>query len=194
MLHEVKLEDLQECKRQVDAKIEAIMESLAAMNKNVEATHYVGQNADMFADGMNAQVDAFCATQELNLIELLRVVTNNMNVVVTKLGGEPFQDALPVNFQNAEKAVSKKGDYFGIETDDMVSLKGEITTQIGEITGLYEQIAPQAIRASEWVGPEKDQTADMVEGEVKGSIVPAIVLTETELQTALDAQISLMEQ
>lgn len=193
-LHMVKLDDLEACKLRVDAKVNGIMEELVAMNANVENTFFVGENAEAFATQMNAQVDSFVATQRLNLDELLRSVTASMNVVVTKLGGQPWPPPSPIDFANAQKAVAQKGSGYGIETTDMESLQREIRRHMQQISNNYNTIGPEAIGESEWVGPEKEATVTMVSSQVQAVILPDIETTASDLALALAQQVAAMEE
>ncbi len=192
-LHMVKLDDLEACRLRVDAKVNSIMEELVAMNANVENTFFVGENAEAFATQMNVQVDAFVATQRLNLDELLRSVTANMNVVVTKLGGQAWPPPNPIDITNAQKAVAQKGAGYGIETTDMESLQREIRRHLQQISNYYNTIGPEAIGESEWVGPEKEATVAMVSSQVQAVILPDIETTASDLALALAQQVAAME-
>lgn len=190
--HQVTLTDLQTCKLRVDAKVAGITDELVAMNANVEGTHFIGENADSFAESMNAKVDLFVEAQRLNLANILETVTANMNVVVTKLGGEPWPAPEPIDLTNAQRAVSKKGEGYGIETTDMESLQLEIRKHMQQISNLYATIGSEAIAESAWEGPEKEATAEAVSGEVRAVVLPDIESTASELALALAKQVETM--
>lgn len=191
-VHHVTQADLAQCKADVDARVAAIIADLQTMNARLEQTIFVGENADRFADGMNATVDAFNVAQNANLQNILDTVTHNMNVVVQKLGGAPWPAPSVEQLVNSVQAASRKEDGYHADTGNMAELNTHIGAQMTAIVIKYQEIGP-AIDASAWVGPEKDATAADVTAQVNTRVVPDIDAARDEMQRALQSQIDSLE-
>ncbi len=191
-VHHVTMADLNQCRDDVNIRVQGILADLQLMNGRLEETVFVGENADTFAVGMNTTVEAFNAAQNANLQNILDTVTTNMNVVVQKLGGQPWPAPSIEQLTNAMPATSKKEEGYHADTADMGELHTHIGTQMAAIVTKYQEIGP-AIDTSAWEGPEKDATAADVTSQVNTVVVPDVEGARDELQTSLQGQIDSLE-
>ncbi|MGI9599049.1 MAG: hypothetical protein ACR2QK_22990, partial [Acidimicrobiales bacterium] len=138
-----------------------ILDQVNFVQTELKKTSFVGEQAETLAGEMNTKMTTFVSATYDNVDELLRVIVNNMNVVVTKLGGAawPHEPVERGQATNAEALrVSANQDY-EIDTDEMSGFAGKvdewfeaIATSYGNIRGTISEGTPG------WQGPEKTTT------------------------------------
>jgi len=194
--HKVKPSDLTQCLNGVQGKAQEIAAELGAMNQRVEDTHYVGENANTFTKGMNSQVDAFVLAQTQNLNTIISTVTNNVNVVATKLGHSGFGAPGMVEVPKPNEAQTKAGEEAEsqeIKTDQVQQLGRDVTSHMEKVASLFSEIGPHVIGASDWQGPEKESTLEDVSSNVASVVLPDIQASSAELSGFITKQCDEME-
>ncbi len=194
-IHSVSPGDLVKCKQAVDATIAEIGTELSNLNASVESQHFIGTNATQFALDLNTTVDGFVLTQMGNLNEILSTVTNNMNVVITKLGGAPLPNATAEELVKGAEAKSKAATEEGqeaIDTEGLTSYATELQGYMDRIAESYQTIGPGALNSSNWIGPEQEATVQDVTQQVSTVVMPNIQETGAAMAKAIDTQVQIM--
>lgn len=195
----VNKEDLIEARRAAEKEANGILEQVNTVQTRLANTTYIGENAEQLAEEMNQTMRPFVDATYENLDELMRVITNNMNVVVTKLGGaawEPYNVARGTVSEAASVSASGNTDY-QIETTEMEAFAEEVDASFAEIEAGYTRLqATIEIGTPSWRGPEKDATVGAM-----AEAIPTILGSEggggvrgvgSSLSTALRSQVTLM--
>ncbi len=170
VLHAVKMTDLEAALASARTEASLILDQVNFVQAELKKTSFVGEQAETLAGEMNTKMTTFVAATYDNVDELLRVIVNNMNVVVTKLGGAAWPHE-PVERGQASTAealrVSANQDY-EIDTDEMSGFAGKvdewfeaIATSYGNVRGTISDGTPG------WQGPEKTTTVTAVSSAVE---------------------------
>lgn len=170
VLHAVKMTDLEAALASARTEASLILDQVNFVQSELKKTSFVGEQAETLATEMNTRMSAFVSATYDNVDELLRVIVNNMNVVVTKLGGAPWPHE-PVERGQASTAealrISANQDY-EIDTDEMSGFAGKVDHWFEAIAGGYNNIRGTIAEGTPgWQGPEKITTVTAVTGAVE---------------------------
>lgn len=165
VVHAVKFEDLEAALISSRTEAGIILDQVNLAQDELAKTSFVGEQADALSAQMNEKMDQFVLATYENVDELLRVIVNNMNVVVTKLGGNPW-DHQPVQRGTANRAATLREhgttDY-EINTDEMSGFANKVDQWFEAIVTSYNNVRGTVIDGTPtWKGPEKDTTAEAV--------------------------------
>jgi uncharacterized protein YukE len=178
-----------------------ILDQVNFVQRELQNTSYVGEQAERLAAEMNTKMVAFVATTYDNVDELLRVIVNNMNVVVTKLGGAPWAHQAVERGQatNAQALrVSANQDY-EIDTDEMAGFATRVDDWFGAIATSYRNIRSTIGDGTPgWQGPEKVVTVTAVNDAVETIIGSAggetgVLGVGASLSARLREQVAVMD-
>ncbi|MEM7272902.1 MAG: hypothetical protein AAF547_07475 [Actinomycetota bacterium] len=165
VMHAVKREDLEAALMSSRKEAGLILGQVNFVQDELAKTKFVGEQAERLADEMNAKMRDFTAASYENVNELMRVIVNNMNVVVTKLGGSPWPHEL-IEAQAANNAaalrISGNTDY-EIDTDEMTAFASKVDEWFEAIATSYNNVRGTVSEGTpSWQGPEKTATVDAV--------------------------------
>lgn len=170
VVHSVNTTDLQAALASARTEASLILDQVNFVQTELKKTKFVGEQAELLAEQMNTTMRNFVSASYDNVDELLRVIVNNMNVVVTKLGGQPWAHEVLQRGSagNAEALrISANADY-EIDTDEMAAFAAKvddwfeaIATSYGNIRGSIAEGTPG------WQGPEKVTTVTAVNTAVE---------------------------
>jgi hypothetical protein len=194
--HSVNKQHLLEIFDEVQSRATTIVRQVDQVQLQLGETIYVGQNADELATEMNLKMASFVAITHQQLDQLLQLVTDNMNVVVTKLGSPPWGytpiAAMALN-ATARAKPADNGTTVEIDTGSMETFAGEVEAQFKGVTDNY--LAIEALMSTggegKWRGPEQEATATAVRQAI-GSIVPEVNNVSASLQARIREQAALM--
>jgi hypothetical protein len=169
-LHAVKMTDLEAALASARKEAASILDQVNFVQLELARTSFVGEQAEALAVEMNAKMSSFVVATYDNVDNLLRVIVNNMNVVVTKLGGSPWAHQ-PVGRGHAAQAEtlrrSANSDY-EIDTDQMSSFAGKVDQWFEAIGASYHNVrATIADGTPGWQGPEKTAAVAAVNNAVE---------------------------
>lgn len=170
VLHAVKREDLAAALASARTESGVILDQVNFVQNELANTSFVGEQAESLADEMNDKMAQFVQATYENVDELMRVIVNNMNVVVTKLGGAPWPHE-PVERATASNAsvlrVSGNDDY-EIDTDEMSGFANKVDEWFEAIATSYNRVRSTVTDGTPgWQGPEKNTTTDAVNTAVE---------------------------
>lgn len=199
-LHAVKLSDLEAALASARTEASLILDQVNFVQRELGNTSFVGEQAESLRDEMNQKMTAFVSVTYDNVDELMRVLVNNMNVVVTKLGGAPWPHQ-PVERGAATNAetlrISGNADY-EIDTDEMTGFANKVDEWFEAIATSYQNVRGTVADGTPgWQGPEKVATVtavtDAVEtilGSAGGTGVRGV---GSSLSSRLREQVSVMQ-
>lgn len=199
-LHAVKLTDLEAALASARTEASLILDQVNFVQRELANTSFVGEQAESLRDEMNAKMATFVSATYDNVDELMRVLVNNMNVVVTKLGGAPWANQ-PVERGAASNAetlrISGNADY-EIDTDEMAGFANKVDEWFEAIATSYQNVRGTVLDGTPgWQGPEKVATVtavtDAVEtilGSAGGTGVRGV---GSSLSTRLREQVAVMQ-
>jgi hypothetical protein len=169
-MHAVKKGDLEAALASSRTEASLILDQVNFVQNELKKTSFVGEQAEELAGEMNTKMSTFVAATYDNVDELLRVIVNNMNVVVTKLGGAAWPHE-PVERGQASNAdvlrVSANADY-EIDTDEMSAFAGKVDEWFEAIATSYNNIRGTIAEGTPgWQGPEKVTTVTAVTNAVE---------------------------
>lgn len=199
-LHSVNRADLEAALASAQSEATQILDQVNFAQNELAKTSFVGEQAESLKEEMNAKMSGFVATSYENVNELMRVIVNNMNVVVTKLGGALWEvtTITPGQVTNADvMRVSANQDY-EIDTDEMLGFAGKVDEWFEAIVSSYQAVESTiADGTPTWQGPEKVATVSAVR-EAVGSILGSAGGTGvrgvgSSLSSLLRDQVSVME-
>jgi hypothetical protein len=170
VVHSVNTTDLQAALASARTEASLILDQVNFVQTELNKTKFVGEQAERLADEMNGRMAAFVAASYDNVDELLRVIVNNMNVVVTKLGGHPWPHEV-VQRGTAATAqtlrISANADY-EIDTDQMAAFAAKVDDWFEAIAASYGNIRGSISDGTPgWQGPEKTATVTAVSTAVE---------------------------
>jgi hypothetical protein len=142
-----------------------ILDQVNFVQSELGKTSFVGEQAEALAGEMNTKMAAFVQATNENVDELIRVITNNMNVVVTKLGGTPWvpRDIQAGQAVNAEVLRISGNQDYEIDTDEMAGFAGKVDEWFEAIATSYNNIRGTISDGTPgWQGPEKVSTVTAV--------------------------------
>lgn len=172
-IHAVKMTDLQAALASSRTEASLILDQVNFVQRELKNTSFVGEQAERLADEMNTKMATFVTTTYDHVDELLRVITNNMNVVVTKLGGAPWpHETIERGSATSAEAlrVSANQDY-EIDTDEMSGFANRVDEWFEAIAASYQNIRGTIADGTPgWQGPEKMATVTAVNDAVTGII------------------------
>ncbi len=170
VLHAVKMTDLEAALASARTEASSILDRVNFVQTELKKTSFVGEQAEHLAAEMNTRMSAFVAATYDNVDALLLIIVNNMNVVVSKLGGAawPHQPVARGQATTAEALrVSANQDY-EIDTEEMSGFAAKVDHWFEAIAGGYNNIrATIADGTPGWQGPEKLTTVTAVAGAVE---------------------------
>lgn len=172
-LHAVKMTDLEAALASARTEASLILDQVNFVQRELRNTSFVGEQAERLAEEMNAKMATFVVTTYDNVDELLRVIVNNMNVVVTKLGGAPWPHQAVERGQaiSAETLRISANQDYEIDTDEMSSFATRVDEWFEAIVASYHKIRGTIAEGTPgWQGPEKSATVTAV-GDAIESIV-----------------------
>ena len=169
-VHAVNMTDLEAALASSRTEASLILDQVNFVQRELKNTKFVGETAEALAQEMNGKMATFVAATYDNVDELLRVIVNNMNVVVTKLGGAPWAHN-PVERGAAVNAealrISANQDY-EIDTDEMVGFATKVDEWFEAIATSYQNIRGTIAEGTPgWQGPEKITTVTAVSEAVE---------------------------
>lgn len=172
-LHAVRMTDLEAALASARTEASLILDQVNFVQQELKATTFVGEQAEALAADMNGTMGAFVATTYDNVDELLRVIVNNMNVVVTKLGGAPWAHQ-PVERGTATTAealrISGNQDY-EIDTDEMAAFATRVDEWFEAIVASYHNVRGTISEGTPgWQGPEKVVTVTAVTDAIESIV------------------------
>ncbi len=165
VLHAVKMTDLEAALASSRAEASLILDQVNFVQRELKATRFVGEQAEALATEMNAKMATFVAATYDNVDELLRVIVNNMNVVVTKLGGAPWaHQAVERGAAVTAEALRISGNQdYEIDTDEMAGFAVRVDEWFEAIVASYHNIRGTIAEGTPgWQGPEKMVTVTAV--------------------------------
>lgn len=170
VLHAVKMSDLEAALASARTEASLILDQVNFAQTELKKTSFVGEQAETLAGEMNTKMATFVAATYDNVDELLRVIVNNMNVVVSKLGGAPWPHE-PVERGQANTAealrVSANQDY-EIDTEEMTGFAGKVDDWFEAIATSYNNVRGTISEGTPgWQGPEKTTTVTAVTNAVE---------------------------
>ena len=169
-LHAVKMTDLEAALASARKEAASILDQVNFVQLELARTSFVGEQAEALATEMNAKMGPFVAVTYDNVDDLLRVIVNNMNVVVTKLGGAPWGHQPVGRGQAAHaEALRRSGNNdYEIDTDQMVAFAGKVDQWFEAIGASYHNMrATIADGTPGWQGPEKAAAVAAVNSAVE---------------------------
>ena len=170
VLHAVRQEDLQAALASARTEASLILDQVNFVQRELQKTSFVGEQAETLAAEMNQKMTTFVGATYDNVDELLRVILNNMNVVVTKLGGRPWEHQViergaAVNAETLR--MSGNADY-EIDTDEMAAFATKVDEWFEAIATSYQNIRGTIAEGTPtWQGPEKVVTVTAVSDAVQ---------------------------
>ncbi|MEM9562787.1 MAG: hypothetical protein AAGA93_09235 [Actinomycetota bacterium] len=201
VLHAVKMTDLEAALASARTEASLILDQVNFVQRELQATTFVGEQAEALAGEMNGTMATFVAATYDNVDELLRVIVNNMNVVVTKLGGAPWPHQ-PVERGAATNAealrISGNQDY-EIDTDEMLGFATKVDEWFEAIVTSYHNVRGTIAEGTPgWQGPEKIVTVTAVTDAVETIVGAAdggsgVRGVGSSLSTWLRDQVAVME-
>lgn len=169
VVHSVQTTDLEAALDSSEREASLILDQVNFVQKELGQTTFVGEQAEALAEEMNAKMTAFVQATNENVDELIRVIVNNMNVIVTKLGGAPWvpKDIQPGQAVNAEVLrVSGNNDY-EIDTEEMAGFANKVDEWFQAIATSYNNIRGTISDGTPgWQGPEKVATVTAVNSAI----------------------------
>lgn len=170
VLHAVKMTDLEAALASSRTEASLILDQVNFVQNELRNTSFVGEQAETLALEMNTKMTTFVGATYDNVDELLRVIVNNMNVVVTKLGGAawPHEPVERGQASNAEALrISGNNDY-EIDTEEMSGFAGKVDEWFEAIATSYNNVRGTIADGTPgWQGPEKMTTVTAVSSAVE---------------------------
>ena len=170
VVHAVKFEDLEAALMSARKEAGVILEQVNLAQDQLAATRFVGQQADELATQMNDKMSQFVTATYENVDAVLYTIVQNMNVVVTKLGGAPW-DHVKIE-RGAANTASTFEDHQGstnyqIDTQDMSDFATMVDGWFEDIVTSYNNLRGTVIDGTPtWEGPEKQVTTEAVDTAV----------------------------
>ena len=201
--HAVKFADLQLALLTSQAEAKSIVEQVNSAQGQLAQTVFVGDVAENLSVEMNEKMSHFVETTYVQLDELLRVIVNNMNVVVTKLGGAPWTHE-PVAREVAAQASTNRqhgGTDYEINLEDMEKFASLVDNWFASIVSSYQKIRGEVCEGTTtWIGPEKNATVTAVDTAIETILGSADAENGTgvrgvgaSLSGAIRSQVAVME-
>ncbi len=170
VVHSVNTTDLQAALASARTEASLILDQVNFVQTELKNTKFVGEQAEVLAEQMNTTMRSFVTASYDNVDELLRVIVNNMNVVVIKLGGQPWPHEVVQRSSagNAETLrISANADY-EIDTDEMASFATKVDDWFEAIATSYGNIRGSIVEGTPgWQGPEKTTTVTAVNSAIE---------------------------
>lgn len=169
-LYAVHDQDLQNALTSARTEASHILEQVNFVQQELANTTFVGESAELLAGEMNAKMLTFVTATYDNVDELLRVIVNNMNVVVTKLGGDIWTHTPVARGSRVEaEALRSSGNTdYEIDTDEMAGFANKVDGWFEGIATSYRNVrATIAEGTPRWHGPEKIATVTAVSDAVE---------------------------
>lgn len=202
VVHAVKFEDLDFALKSARNEAELILQQINAAQNRLAETDFAGEQADALEAQMNDKMAQFVNASYENIDAMLLTMVRNMNVVVTKLGGRPW-DHIPVERGAVSTAVAKShrgGNDYIIDLDRMSDFANDVDKWFEDIVSSYNNLRSTVVdRTPGWVGPEKDKTVADVETAIQQIIGTAggegtgVRAVGASLSGWLREQVSVME-
>ncbi len=170
VLHAVKMTDLEAALASARTEAALILDQVNFVQRELKSTSFVGEQAESLAEEMNTKMTTFVAATYDNVDELLRVIVNNMNVVVTKLGGAhwPHEPVERGQATNAEALRISANQDYEIDTDEMTGFAGKVDEWFEAIATSYNNVRGTIAEGTPgWQGPEKLTTVTAVTSAVE---------------------------
>ena len=169
VVHAVTMADLEAALASSRTEASLILDQVNFVQRELKNTSFVGEQAERLAEEMNTKMATFVTATYDNVDELLRVIVNNMNVVVTKLGGAPWpHEAVERGTATTAEAlrISANQDY-EIDTDEMAGFANRVDEWFEAIATSYQNIRGTIADGTPgWQGPEKMVTVTAVNDAV----------------------------
>ncbi|MGH1492751.1 MAG: hypothetical protein ACRBK7_25715 [Acidimicrobiales bacterium] len=170
VVHSVNTTDLQAALTSARTEAALILDQVNYVQTELKKTKFVGEQAETLAEEMNTTMRTFVAASYDNVDELLRVIVNNMNVVVTKLGGQPWvHEVIQRSEASTAEAlrISANSDY-EIDTDEMAGFATRVDDWFEAIATSYGNIRGSIVEGTPgWQGPEKITTSTAVSNAIE---------------------------
>ncbi len=165
VLHAVRKADLEAALASARTEAGLILDQVNFVQNELRNTTFVGEQAERLALEMNTTMTSFVATTYDNVDDLMRVIVNNMNVVVTKLGGDrwPHRPVERGQAANAEALRSSGNEQYEIDTEQMSGFATKVDDWFEAIAASYGNIRGTIADGTPgWQGPEKTTTVAAV--------------------------------
>lgn len=165
VLYAAKKVDLDAALATARTEASLILDQVNHVQTELARTTFVGEQAEMLAEEMNAKMRVFVQATYENVDGLLLAIVNSMNVVVTKLGGRQWEH-LPVERGQVGMAGAMRSsgntDY-EIDTDEMAAFAVQVDGWFENIATSYNKIRSAIVDGTPgWQGPEKIQAVGQV--------------------------------
>lgn len=203
VVHSVNTNDLQTALASARSEAALILDQVNFVQAELKNTDFVGEQAELLAEEMNTKMQQFVTATYDNVDWVLRLIVDRMNIVVTKLGGQPWphETVARGSAGNAETLRIAANSDYQIDLDKMSTFANQvdgwfetIATSYGNIRGAVADGTPG------WQGPEKITTVTDVNSAI-AEIVGSAGATEgsgvrgvgASLSGRLRDQVTLME-
>jgi hypothetical protein len=166
----VKKTDLEAALASSRSEAAQILELVNGVQRQLQATTFVGETAERLSKEMDTKMGEFVLASYSNVDEVLRLIVDYMNVVVTKLGGDAWGHVVVERGSTVASETMRKsgGQDYEIDIDSMETYARMVDEQFESIAAGYMRIqATISDGTPGWQGPEKVATVNAVNEAVQ---------------------------
>lgn len=166
----VKKTDLEAALASSRSEAAQILELVNGVQRQLQATTFVGETAELLSAEMDTKMGEFVLASYQNVDEVLRLIVDYMNVVVTKLGGDMWHHVVVERGTTVASETMRRsgGQDYEIDTESMEAYARMVDEQFEAIAAGYMRIqATISDGTPGWQGPEKVATVNAVNEAVQ---------------------------